>query len=76
VVEDYQYFKRQENESLKQYASDNNLWLKNINLENFVSEGALPNTVKYGIQESLEQADKGVLIAHETQELKYKKYLK
>ena len=36
----------------------------------------LPNTVKYGLQESLEQADKGVLIAHETQELKYKKYLK
>ena len=36
----------------------------------------LPNTEKYGLQESLEQADKGILIAHETQELKYKKYLK
>ena len=33
-------FKREETEDLKKYANNQNLWIKNINLNNYVSEGA------------------------------------
>ena len=34
------HFKRQETESLKQYIDSQNLWIKDIYLNNYVSEGA------------------------------------
>jgi hypothetical protein len=34
------YFKREETESLKKYIDDKSLWIRNINLDNYVSEGA------------------------------------
>jgi len=34
------YFKREETERLKQYVSSQNLWVQNIDLNNYVSEGA------------------------------------
>jgi len=34
------YFKREETESLKTYIENQNLWITNINLDNYVSEGA------------------------------------
>lgn len=40
VVEEYKHFKRQENKRLSTFADENGLWVKSINLENFVSQGA------------------------------------
>jgi hypothetical protein len=40
MAQDYQSFKRQENESLTAFISDNNLWLDNIDFDSFVSQGA------------------------------------
>ena len=34
------YFKREETESLKRYIENKSLWIKDINLDNYVSEGA------------------------------------
>jgi hypothetical protein len=34
------YFKREETARLKRYIEDQNLWIRNINLNNYVSEGA------------------------------------
>ena len=34
------HFKREETEKLKQYIENQNLWIKDINLNNYVSEGA------------------------------------
>ena len=34
------HFKREETESLKKYIRDKSLWIKDINLDNYVSEGA------------------------------------
>ena len=34
------HFKQQETKSLKQYINDKNLWIKDIDLNNYVSEGA------------------------------------
>ena len=34
------YFKSKETESLKKYIEDKNLWKRNVNLKNYVSEGA------------------------------------
>ena len=34
------YFKRKETESLRKYIENQSLWIQNINLDNYVSEGA------------------------------------
>jgi len=39
------HFKREETESLKKYIENQGLWIKNINLDNYVSEGAEQKTV-------------------------------
>jgi hypothetical protein len=40
VAEEYKQNKQQERESLIQFANQENLWLANINVENYVSQGA------------------------------------
>jgi hypothetical protein len=40
MVENYKQFKQQETESLTTYIDKKNLWLLNINIDNYVSEGA------------------------------------
>ncbi len=40
LVKEFKHFKKQETEILEQYITKNNLWFSDINLENYVSEGA------------------------------------
>ena len=40
VVKEFKHFKKQETEILKQFVTKNNLWILDINLGNYVSEGA------------------------------------
>ena len=40
MVKESKYFKRQETDRLIQYAEENALWFSDVNLENYVSEGA------------------------------------
>jgi len=40
MAQEYKQNKQQERESLIQFANQENLWLANINVENYVSQGA------------------------------------
>ena len=40
MVKKFKHFKKQETEVLEQFVTENNLWVLDINLENYVSEGA------------------------------------
>ncbi len=40
TIEIEKHFKRQEAEKLEKYISENNLWIKNIDFSQYVSEGA------------------------------------
>ena len=40
MAQDQQQLKEQEAEKLIQFASDHNLWVHSINIENYVSQGA------------------------------------
>jgi len=40
MAQEYKQIKQQERESLIQFANQENLWLANINVENYVSQGA------------------------------------
>lgn len=40
ISQKHKYFKREEEKSLRSYITDNNLWLKNIDFNLYVSEGA------------------------------------
>ena len=40
MVKDQQQFKEEETKSLVQFADDNNLWVENINIDLYVSQGA------------------------------------
>ena len=40
LVKESKYFKKQETDRLIQYAEENALWFSDVNLENYVSEGA------------------------------------
>ena len=40
MAQDQQQLKEQEAEKLIQFASDHNLWVDSINIENYVSQGA------------------------------------
>ena len=63
-------------------------WLVNINNEGLIdlleslkdnkteTWDDLPHEVQYGIKEAMYQADKGKFVSHESQQEKYKKYLK
>lgn len=40
MAQNYKHFRKEETECLEQFISKNNLWIKNINLKNYVSEGS------------------------------------
>jgi hypothetical protein len=40
LVKEFKHFKKQEAEILKQYVTNNKLWILDLNLDNYVSEGA------------------------------------
>ena len=40
LVKEFKHFKKQETEVSEQFVTKNNLWVLDINLENYVSEGA------------------------------------
>ncbi len=40
VIEDEKYFKQQETKKLEEYITEKNLWIKDIDLSQYVSEGA------------------------------------
>lgn len=40
MVEGFKHFKEQETEILEEFINKNNLWILDINIENYVSEGA------------------------------------
>jgi hypothetical protein len=40
VAQEFKHFKQQENKILEQFINDHNLWIEDINLDNYVSEGA------------------------------------
>ena len=40
TIENEKYFKKQESKRLENYISTHNLWIKNIDLTQYVSEGA------------------------------------
>jgi hypothetical protein len=40
LAEEFKHFKKQEAEVLKRFVTKNNLWILDINLDNYVSEGA------------------------------------
>lgn len=40
VAQNYKHFRKEETECLEQFISKNNLWIKDINLKNYVSEGS------------------------------------
>ncbi|MDZ7899398.1 MAG: hypothetical protein U5N85_15405 [Arcicella sp.] len=40
LVKESEFFRKQETEILTSYITDNNLWIREINIENYISEGA------------------------------------
>lgn len=40
MAKKFKHFKKQEAETLEKFATENNLWILDINIENYVSEGA------------------------------------
>ena len=40
LVKEFKHFKKQEAEILEQFITENNLWISNINVDNYISEGA------------------------------------
>jgi hypothetical protein len=40
LVKEFKHFKKQEAEILEQFITENNLWISNINPDNYISEGA------------------------------------